>query len=346
MNDTLNNFKIAPNLNAFRDRIFAGVIGQENPKKELSFYLDSYQVTRIMPHLAIIAPKGQGKTKIARSIGKGLYQFDEEGRAMFQPSVKDPNILVPKRKTFLEVNCSTIKNLESFINGVIIKSVVDRDVTIFFDEASEIPHDVSMALLSMLENNANHKTQFTYKEYTCDIDFRRQTFIFATTESQKVFHALMDRCERISLQEYTHQDLADIVKINLPDVLTEDSLLLEISSVLRGNARAANKMADKIMTYLKGDKIFMREDWEELKKILSIAPLGLNAIELQVLRYLQENPNGTSLTAMSARTGMSREQLRQDSELYLLKFGLMEINTAGRQITAKGIQYLKELDGK
>jgi Holliday junction resolvasome RuvABC ATP-dependent DNA helicase subunit len=260
------------------------------------------------------------------------------------PSKLDPTVMKDKKKTFVEINCSTIKNLKQFINGVIIPYIQDKDVTILFDEASEIPHVVAMALLTILNPNPTNKTTFAYEEYVCDFDFSRQTFLFATSEIQKVFHALADRLERVTLEEYTPQDLADIVKLGLPDVTPEGDMLLDVATVLRGNARAAQKLASKIMTYLRGNKIFTRADWESLKRILSINPIGLNALEVQVLRYLAGHPDGTSLTGLSAKTGMSRESLQKDVELYLQKHNLMEITTTGRKITSQGLMYLKELD--
>jgi Holliday junction resolvasome RuvABC ATP-dependent DNA helicase subunit len=181
-------------------------------------------------------------------------------------------------------------------------------------------------------------------EYVCDFDFRRQTFLFATSEIQKVFHALADRLERITLEDYTNPQLAAIVQKGLPEVDCKDDVLLDVSTVLRGNARAAQKMASKIMAYLKGAKVFAREDWNRLREVLSIYPLGLNAMEIQILRYLAQNADGTSLTGLSAKTGMSRESLQKDTELYLQKHNLMEIQTTGRMITARGLEYLKGLD--
>jgi Holliday junction resolvasome RuvABC ATP-dependent DNA helicase subunit len=203
-----------------------------------------------------------------------------------------------------------------------------------------------MALLTILNPNPENRTTFSLDEYVCDFDFRRQTFIFATSESQKVFHALADRLERVTLEDYTLAQLAQIVQKGLPEVDCRDNVLLDVSTVLRGNARAGQKMAGKIQAYLKGSKKFAPKDWAHLREILSIYPLGLNAIEIQILRYLAENSTGTSLTGLSAKTGMSRESLQKDSELYLQKHNLMEIQTTGRMITAKGLDYLKGLDGK
>lgn len=328
------------------DTLFKEIVGQEKPKKELNFYLDSYMRTRMVPNMMIVAPKGQGKTTIARELAKGLIQFDENGNVMEVPSKLDPAVLKPKRKPFVEVNCSTLKSVKQFINGLVIPYVQDKDVTLLFDEASEIPRDVTMALLTILNPNPENRTTFSLDEYVCDFDFRRQTFIFATSECQKVFHALADRLERITLEEYTVSQLAQIVQKGIPAVECKEDVLLDVATVLRGNARAAQKMASKITAYLKGTLTFARKDWEHLKEILSIYPLGLNAIEIQILRYLAENSTGTSLTGLSAKTGMSRESLQKDTELYLQKHNLMEIQTTGRMITAKGLDYLKVLDGK
>lgn len=364
MNDTLTNdlAGINPDLQCFRDQIFAGVIGQVKPKNEVHFYLDGYQTTKVVPHLLIIAPKGQGKTKIARTTARGLYQYDAEGKLIWGYIVTDDagqqqwvtcgqhdkvegHIVKPKKKAFVEINCASLRKggLHAFVNNILMKNIIDKDVTVFFDEASEIPLDIAMALLTILEINNTYRTRYVYEGYVCDVDFRRQSFIFATTESQKIFDALRDRLERVTLQEYSQEELQEIVKINLPDIQVEDKALADIATVLRGNARSAFKMSEKIKTYLSGRTMFTYVMWQNLKCILSINPLGLNAIEVQMLQALKERPNGTSLTRMSAKTGMSREQLRQDTELYLMKYDLMEITTTGRNITPKGIEYLRTL---
>ena len=152
--------------------------------------------------------------------------------------------------------------------------------------------------------------------------------------------------ERITLEDYSGHELAQIVQKGIPDVECQDDVLLDVSTVLRGNARAGQKMATKIAAYLQGAKTFTAKHWDELRNILSIYPLGLNATEIQILRYLAQNGTGTSLTGLSAKTGMSRESLQKDTELYLQRHNLMEIQTTGRMITAKGLEYLRSLDGK
>ena len=303
---------------------FPDIIGQSNAKRVLDFFCNGFKQTSIMPHLMFVAPKGCGKTTMAKATARRLKAINND-------------------KRYFEINCSTIKNVKQFFNQLVIPYMQDRDATILFDECSEIPKDVSMALLTILNPNPDNQTSFTLEDYTVDFDFRRLSFMFATTETQSVFHALMDRLERVDLEEYTLDEMGKIVKLNL-DLDIEPKALEEIASVLRGNARAAQKMAQKIESYCKQNHItrFAYSDWQKLGKILSIYPLGLNITEIILLNILKDNKD-CSLTNLSAKTGISKQAVQRDFEFYLQKHSLMDITTAGRNITAKGMEYLKKL---
>lgn len=308
---------------------FAGIIGQANAKRRLNFYIDGYDATNVVPHLMFVAPKGCGKTTLAKATGKQLASRENSGH--------------PKK--FYEINCSTIKNVNHFFNQLVIPHIHNKECTVLLDEASELPKDVTMALLTILNPNPENRNTFSYEDYTADFDFRRQSFMLATTEAHQIFHALMDRCERVDLEEYTFNQLGRIVNLGLPEMTFEDGLLDEIATVLRGNARAAQKMAINIQSYVGPmDKTdFSFKDWDALKWKLGILPLGLSRIELQILRILTEKKE-CSLTNLSAKTGLTPECIRRDFEMYLQKMSLMDITTAGRAISTKGQDYIEEID--
>lgn len=309
---------------------FPNIVGQDKAKARLSFYIDKYPHSSFVPNLLFLAPRGCGKTTLAKAFAKNLASFD---KATGEP------------KDYLEFNCAQIKNVKHFFNSIVIPHVRDKEVTILFDEASELPLDVQMVLLTILNPNDERKNVFAFEDEVFVFDFTKQTFLFATTEAQKLFHALIDRLVRVDLEEYSFGHLAEILAKKLIGVTFEDGLLQEISSVLRGNGRQAQLMANDIRSFLstKRSKHFSRLDWNKLKTSLGINPLGLNAVEIQILKIIKER-GARTLTNLSAVTGLSRECLQRDYEMYIQKAGLMEIVVAkGRSLTTKGAAYINAL---
>ena len=309
-------------------KLFPSVIGQKKARKRLSFYHKGYSATNISPHVMFIAPKGCGKTHLAKAYKDLLFQKDDKGTV----------------KRFIELNCATVKNIKQLCDTVFIR-YMQEEYTVLFDECHMMKDDVTAALLTICNPNPDNANTLVTDEHRLNFDFSRQTFMFATTEAHKVFHALMDRCERVDLEEYTHEEMGRIVALNLKGVKFDDGLLARIASTLRSNARKAQQMAGHITNYLSfmRKKDFTYIDWELLSDELSIYPLGVNQNELNVLRKLEGKTNA-SLTYLSAATNMSKCSLQKDIELYLQKHDLMEISTAGRNITPRGKEFLKMMD--
>ena len=304
---------------------FDKIIGQEKVKRKLSFYLDGQHKTLLSPHLLFVAPRGSGKTLLAQTYASQL--LNSEG----------------KKRKLITINCSTLTSLKSFINDVSIPYVSGKEVTILFDEASEIPPSIRMALLTILNPNKENRNDFTYDDVTIEFDFKKVTFLFATTEAHKIFHALIDRLERIDLEEYSNDDLAMIVQKNINAPISSDAME-EVKKVLRGNARKATQMANHITLYLDSfsKNEFAIQEWNDFKNKLGINALGLTPMEIKILKVLSEK-SLTTLTNLSAKTQMSRQSLQRDAENYLQKLNLMEIVATGRKITPQGRMYLESL---
>ena len=67
---------------------FSHLIGQDNVKKKLNFYLKAYQATSVCPFLNLVGAKGLGKTLFAKEFAKNLKNKDGS------------------KRPFLELNCS------------------------------------------------------------------------------------------------------------------------------------------------------------------------------------------------------------------------------------------------
>jgi Holliday junction resolvasome RuvABC ATP-dependent DNA helicase subunit len=301
---------------------YSEIVGQDKVKKKLNFLLDGYSKTKILPHLLFVAPRGCGKTLIAQETA---------------------NIM--NRERSIIVNCSTIKNVKSFFNQIMLPYVYDKDTTIIFDEASELPRDVTMALLTILNPNQNNSNDFTFDDGTYTFRFNKNSFIFCTTEAQKIFHALLDRLYRVDLEDYSYIDLGRIISKNLEikNQKIKEDILNEVASVCRGNARQAQSMANQVSSYLasKNSKELDKTGWLEIKDRLSIYPLGLTEIELNVIKLLKEYGE-LRLTNLSAKTNLTKDMLQKNVELYLMRNHLIEIKPTGRALTKKGHDYHKE----
>ena len=307
---------------------FADIVGQEDVKRKLSFYIDGYKKTSMIPHFMFVAERGCGKTLLASKIAKQL-------------------MVDGKPKKAKEINCSTLKGVGQFVEQVLLPFVQDNDCTILFDEASELPKDLTMSLLTMLNPNDNNRNTFVFGDMAFDINFKRHSFLFATTEPQKIFHALMSRCQRIDFDSYKDEDLMAIVKKNVDKnsgkIKFSDTASASIPSVLRHNPRCAQMMATDIINYCSqfAVKMFDDKQWEDMKKQLGIKPMGLNATEIRVMKILEKTPH-CRLTDIGAKMGMTASSIQRDAELFLLRNNLIKVDN-GRCLTEAGREYLGAL---
>ena len=305
-----------------RQDYFEGLIAQDDIKDTLTGHIDIYKKVGFLPHLFISAPRGCGKTVFARKIGKGLG------------------------KKFVEINAGSISGVKQFFHNIIVPHVQDQDVSIFLDEAHKLPKDVENCLLTILQQDSETKrSEFEFEDYVYDFDFKRLSVIAATTEPQGVFHALMDRFEQLELDEYSPDHLGEIVQMLCKDVVFWPPVLEDISTVLRGNARAAAQMADKINNWMSTNSlssVVSHKQWESIKRWLKIKPLGLGKKELQILRLLGDRKE-VRVTAIAATLMLTRQAVMRE-EQYLQKQYLMEIKSSVRCITKKGQEYLDKLE--
>ena len=304
---------------------FDEMIGQSKTKSVLGFYIDAFEKTEILPHMFIVGQRGQGKTMLATQVAKNL-RSKTLGRV----------------KPMLTINCSTLKNVLQFIEDIVLQYVRDQHITLFFDEVHEMPTPIQTCLLTVLNPNKHNLNTLRFEDYNIEFDFTKVSFIFATTDPQRVITPLKDRCRMVHMEEYQYDELGEIVKGNSEDLEFDDETLRDIASVCRCNARNATLMAkDNILQFARRHNVsFVDMDiWGRIKAVLGILPLGLDNTELQILKVLKDR-TVCSLTNISAVTGLSSQALRAEFELYPLKHNLMEIAQGGRRLTGHGRDYL------
>jgi Holliday junction resolvasome RuvABC ATP-dependent DNA helicase subunit len=276
----------------------------------------------------IVGQRGQGKTMLATQVAKNL-RSKTLGRV----------------KPMLTINCSTLKNVRQFIEDIVLQYVRDQHITLFFDEVHEMPVPIQTCLLTVLNPNKHNMNTLRFEDYHIEFDFTKVSFIFATTDPQRVITPLKDRCRMIHMEEYQYDELGQIVKNNSEDLEFDEDTLRDIASVCRGNARNATLMAkDNILQFARRHNVSYIDMsiWGRIKSVLGILPLGLENTELQILKVLKER-SICSLTNISAVTGLSSQALRAEFELYPLKHNLIEIAQGGRRLTKQGKEYLEAI---
>ena len=303
---------------------FDKLVGQDSVKKKLGFYLEAYNSTSIVPFLNFVGAKGLGKTEFAREFGRNV--LNAEGN----------------KRTFVEINSSTVKGVNQFFEQIYLPFILDKEVTIFFDEAHALPKELIMVFLSIFNTESGHEKTIIHKETAYVFDFKKHSFLFATTESDKIFPPFKDRLITVDFDNYSQGDLSQIFLNNLVNITFADDALDYISSTFRGNARNCVQRVKDIQFYSKSRNInhFSMVEVKDLCDTLSILPEGCSQIEWRILNILRKEGR-QSLQSLSARTGLSRNSIQKDHENYLLSKGYIEID-GQRLITAKGCALLNK----
>jgi Holliday junction resolvasome RuvABC ATP-dependent DNA helicase subunit len=306
-----------------KEQPFENLFGQVNVKKRLKFYLEAFEATSLCPFLAFIGAKGLGKTEFARQFAQQLKNTDGS------------------KRPFLELNCSTIKNVEQFFEQIFIPIIMDNELTVLFDEAHELPKDLTNAFLTVFNTEKVTSKELHWRDAVYPFDFKKQTFMFATTESDKIFPPLKDRLTTIDFEDYSHEDLGNIFKAQCEEIDFSEDAILELAKTSRGNARSCVMRGREVALYCaaKGNRIFRAEDLEPFFDQLGILPFGLSATEMQLLKILRRDGQ-CSLQMLSAKTGLSRSAIQRDHELYLMRKNLIVID-GKRNITNDGVKLIE-----
>lgn len=301
--------------------MFDSLIGQHHIKRQLKFYLDAYRSSSVTPFLMFNGAKGLGKTEFAKQFAKEL------------------------KKPLLEINCSTIKNNQQFFEQIFMPVIMDNEVTILFDEAHALPKELVMAFLTVFNVEGSKRKTLEWRDSTFEFNFEKQTFIFATTELDKLFPPFKDRLTVIDFKPYTETELGEILQKKLDWVSFDDGVMDSIAPTLRGNARAAVKRSLEISMYCDSKNVskFGQKEWKSLCDLLGINASGLSNTEMEILAILKERGDCT-LGMLSAATGLSRTAIQRDAEMYLLRKGAIKIEGT-RKITNLGLRILSGAKG-
>lgn len=311
---------------------FPNIIGQPEVLDKLSFHIEGYKKTRVFPNLLLTGARGYGKTELAKAIGYNLMREDDTSHKQM--------IVI----TGAEFKGN--KSLESFIANVIDLHVDgNQETTLIFDEIHEANDNVKQWLLHVINPERGSTTTQRYRDREYTFDFKKFSFIAATTNPEKLSLPLWDRFEKAELRPYNATELINILKKYAKDVNFLDNIENEIVDTTRNNPRIVVRFVKYLESYLAqtGTQDFGVEDWKKLSKTLNIRPLGLLTNELETLKFLANRKSGVTLTEIGARLALDRNTVQRNVETFLLNKNLIYID-GKRFITPTGLEVLRKIN--
>ncbi len=308
---------------SFEPNTFAEYLGQEEIKEKLQLYVKASKLREEqLDHLLLFGPPGLGKTTLAKVIAKEL----------------DVN---------LKITSAPI--LERSGDLVAILSNMQEKEVLFIDEIHRLPKNVEEILYSAMENfcvdmiigqGAGAKS--------IRLPLKPFTLIGATTRTSLISGPLQTRFGIVErLDFYESKALADIVTQSAEfwkiKILPEAALA--IGSRARGTPRIVKRILRRVRDFAQVNEhpVINLDIVNKGLDFLGIDENGLNKLDRKVLIHIIKDFDGgpVGVETIAAMTGEDSQTIEEVCEPYLIRMGLLQKTTRGRQINPKKLLFLR-----
>jgi len=308
--------------NVLRPKSMDGYVGQDKVKDNLAVFIAAAKMRgEALDHVLLYGPAGLGKTTLAHIIASEL---GTQIKVTSGPAIERAGDL-----------------------AAILTNLNENDV-LFIDEIHRLNHNVEEILYPAME------------DYTLDfiigkgpsaknvqLPLPRFTLVGATTRAGMLSSPLRDRFGVICrLETYSVEELTEIVvrsasKLNI-DI--EREAATEVGKRSRGTPRIANRLLRRVRDYslVKGHEKVSLSDAKNALRMLDIDELGLDAIDIRLLKSMAEKFNGgpCGLDTLSATINEDANTIEDVYEPYLLQLGFIARSPRGRVLLKKGYEHI------
>ena len=308
--------------NVLRPKSMDGYVGQEKIKDTLAVSIAASKLREdALDHVLLYGPAGLGKTTLAHIIATEL---GTQIKITSGPAIERAGDL-----------------------AAILTNLNERDV-LFIDEIHRLNHNVEEILYPAME------------DYTLDfiigkgpsaknvqLPLPKFTLIGATTKAGMLSAPLRDRFGVICrLESYSNAELTEIVEraSGMLGLVIERSAAEEIAKRSRGTPRIANRLLRRVRDYavVKGHDKLMLSDAQNTLKMLEIDELGLDAIDVKLLKSMATKFNGgpCGLETLAATINEDGNTIEDVYEPYLLQLGFIARTPRGRVLLKRGYEHI------
>jgi len=211
---------------------------------------------------------------------------------------------------------------------------------VFIDECHAMPKQTQTEMLTATEPKQREaKTDLEIA------DLSQVTFLFATTDANKVLEPLRTRCRTISLEPYSRDEVAEIIARAHPR--WPRTVPQQLAMAGRLIPRMALTQADDFDLYLTQEHPDARPSEELALRFMrerQMDQLYLVPRDYEYLAILPTDRSTKGLQAIASQMHLESDEVEQTIEPYLIQIGLAQRAASGRKITEKGIELLKAHD--
>ena len=308
--------------NVLRPKSMEGYVGQEKVKVNLAVSIAASKLREdALDHVLLYGPAGLGKTTLAHIIATEL---GTQIKITSGPAIERAGDL-----------------------AAILTNLNERDV-LFIDEIHRLNHNVEEILYPAMED-------FTLdfiigkgpSAKNVQLPLPKFTLIGATTKAGMLSAPLRDRFGVICrLECYSNKELTEIVERAsvMLGLSIEHLAAEEIAKRSRGTPRIANRLLRRVRDYavVKGHDTLMLSDAQNTLKMLEIDELGLDAIDVKLLKSMATKFNGgpCGLETLAATINEDGNTIEDVYEPYLLQLGFIARTPRGRVLLSRGYEHI------